>query len=123
MIFYDSVDTISSSTVATGSTDVSGCLSWYVWIYAVEAAAPRCVPPMAWRAACEAALGARGKEEQLTLVKLGEKIQKACKWKGVAAGEDALYVAMALVGTGYLQEEFRHSPYATNAYVAAWPYA
>ena len=32
-----------------------------------------------------------GKEEQLTLVKLGDRVQKACKWRGEPAGEDALY--------------------------------
>jgi len=32
-----------------------------------------------------------GKEEQLTLVKLGDRVQKTCKWRGEPAGEDALY--------------------------------
>lgn len=77
------------------------------------------VPAEAWRAACEVAVAQRGKEEQLTLVKLGDRVQKACKWRGEPAGEDALYVVMSLLGTGYFREEFRHSPYTTNAYLVA----
>ena len=37
--------------------------------------------------------------------------------------EDAMYVCMSLLGTGYLREEFRHSPYATNAYLVGTPCA
>eukprot|EP00435_Cladocopium_sp_Y103_P033024 s1915_g8.t1 len=77
------------------------------------------VPAEAWRAACEVAVAQRGKEEQLTLAKLGDRLQKACKWRGETAAEDALYVVMSLLGTGYFREEFRHSPYATNAYLVA----
>ncbi|CAE7768442.1 CDC48 [Symbiodinium pilosum] len=34
-----------------------------------------------------------------------------------------MYVATSLLGAGYLREEFRHSPYATNAYLVATPSA
>eukprot|EP00913_Durusdinium_trenchii_P020128 g18916.t1 len=80
-------------------------------------------PPEAWRAACQAAVAVRGQEEQLTLAKLCDRVQKTCKWKGEAATEDAMYVCMSLLGTGYLREEFRHSPYATNAYLVGTPCA
>ncbi|CAJ1454833.1 unnamed protein product [Effrenium voratum] len=73
----------------------------------------------AWQKALELAVAARGKEELFTLTKLSDKLQKACKWKGDAAADDAMYVVMSLLGTGYLREEFRHSPYATNAYLVA----
>ena len=34
-----------------------------------------------------------GQEDQLTLVKLGDRLQKSCKWRGDAASEDALYAS------------------------------
>eukprot|EP00930_Biecheleria_cincta_P041600 TRINITY_DN28539_c0_g1_i1.p1 TRINITY_DN28539_c0_g1~~TRINITY_DN28539_c0_g1_i1.p1 ORF type:complete len:448 (+),score=53.52 TRINITY_DN28539_c0_g1_i1:334-1677(+) len=86
-------------------------------------ASTRCPPAEIWRCVLEAAVEARGCEEQLTLAKLGEKAQKACKWRGDEASEDVLYVVLSLLGSGYLREEFRHSPYATNAYLVATPSA
>ncbi|CAE8742660.1 unnamed protein product [Polarella glacialis] len=71
-----------------------------------------------------------GSEEQLTLAKLGDKLQKACKWRGeeatpwgLHASDDAMFVIVSLLGAGYLREEFRHSPYSTNAYLVGTPSA
>eukprot|EP00931_Biecheleriopsis_adriatica_P001429 TRINITY_DN10177_c0_g1_i1.p1 TRINITY_DN10177_c0_g1~~TRINITY_DN10177_c0_g1_i1.p1 ORF type:complete len:740 (+),score=141.02 TRINITY_DN10177_c0_g1_i1:29-2221(+) len=76
-------------------------------------------PAQAWQCTLRLALEAKSNDELLTLAKLGEKVQKACKWRGDAASEDALYVVLSLLASGYLREEFRHSPYATNAYLVA----
>ena len=37
-----------------------------------------------------------GQDEQLTLNKLCDRMQKACKWRGDAATEDAMYVTWSL---------------------------
>ena len=37
-----------------------------------------------------------GQDEQLTLNKLCDRMQKACKWRGDAATEDAMYVTWLL---------------------------
>ena len=39
------------------------------------------------------------------------QVQKSCKWRGEMASEAVMYVALSLLGAGYLREEFRHSPY------------
>ncbi|CAE8623472.1 unnamed protein product, partial [Polarella glacialis] len=84
----------------------------------------RCPPPAdAWRRVLEVISEARGSEEQLTLAKLGDKLQKACKWRGEEASDDAMFVIVSLLGAGYLREEFRHSPYSTNAYLVGTPSA
>lgn len=57
-------------------------------------------------------------EEITTLNKLSDTCQKACGLKGEAGAEVVQHAILALLAKGYLSEEFKHSPYATNAYLA-----
>lgn len=61
---------------------------------------------------------ANSAEEPVTMLKLGEKMQRVCKATGEERLEDMQYAIMAMLSTQYLQETFKHSPYATNAYLS-----
>ena len=57
------------------------------------------------------------KEKPLTLVKFADQFQKKCGWRGDDGNDRAQFMAVALLVQGLLREEFKTSPYATNAYL------
>lgn len=45
----------------------------------------------------------------------------AYSWHSFHCTSSVPKVAASLLGTGYFREEFRHTPYSTNAYLVACP--
>lgn len=72
-----------------------------------------------WLEALRRVAKAGADDEPPTLAKLAESLQRLRGPQGGKAGEEAFYVAVSLLATGYLREEFKHSPYSTNAYLVA----